>query len=93
MESKIPGIPFIIVCTIIALVLLYKPFFGDTKDFLACLDAFLTSGRSGRYEWLKNPKKKDDAKSMKMTLFLVLAFVSGMIGSFIVEPAFKWLGL
>ena len=89
-QITIPVIPSVI-CIIVAIVLLYKPFFGAKKDFLDCLDSFLTSGTY--FSWLKDPKKNTDAESMKMTIFLILAFVSSLIGALILEPAFKWLGL
>ena len=78
--SDIP-IPIAMVFSILAFILLYKPFFGKKNDFWECVMYSLTPDF---FSWMAGNLQKDYGKSLKLSFFMF--FVVGD------ERLFFWNG-
>jgi len=74
------------ICMIVTVILFYRPFFGDKKDFFKSLDAFLTS--NDRLGWFNDYRRRprDSGKAIKMVIFLVVVFVISMFARVLIGP-------
>ena len=67
---------------LIALALLFRPFFGDKKDFWDCVGYTL---KPNFLSWLDKDLQRDFGKSAKLSVFLLIGAGCGFLAYAIVD--------
>lgn len=86
--SSINTLPCIlgVISSIVAAVLLYRPFFGDEKDFWECVGYWL---KPDFLSWADGSLHKDYGKTMKLGFFMLLVIGCGFMVAAIVDDISK----
>ena len=67
---------------ILSCVVLFKPFFGETKDFWECVGYSL---KPNFLSWLDKDLQRDYGKSLKLGIFILLCVGAGFLAYLGVE--------
>jgi hypothetical protein len=69
-------------CGLIALFTLFRPFFGDKRDFLECIEYTL---KPNFLSWLDKDLQRDYGKSTKLSIYLIIGIGSGYLAYVFVD--------